>query len=521
MTGNPYESLLGEFLMDARERLERVEDALLAVEARSGGWGPELEQVRRDLHTVKGNAGMMGLTALQQLLHAMEDALQTPETRDNIAALLGELDRARATLPGSGDAGPGAPADGGQLPAGAGRSAVDSVRVPFTALDAIIEQVAEAVIARNRLRTLLEAVRAIRAGSVPPAEQWRTLVDQVREAHQGLDATLEGLQDRILGLRMVPLRTVLSSLRRIVSDEARAAEKSVRFDTTGGDTPLDKALLDVASEALGHLVRNAVIHGLETPAVRRAAGKPPDGRLRVTATSDGESVRLEVADDGRGIERGALLDEARRRGLDLTTIRDPFDLLFMAGFSTRHGADLSAGRGIGLAAVHEAVMRQGGWIDVHSVVGEGTRFTLQVPLSVSITRALLLHADGEDYALPLSAVVDSQRFRRGDGHGIHGGWVWRWRDQVIPLTDLGCRCETATTLRQDGYAVVIEYGRKHRALVVDRLRGILEIVVRGLDPITGRPEGFGGTTILGDGRAILILDPRTLVDAAPAPGAAA
>ncbi len=518
--GHPYEGLLGEFLMEARERISQAEESMLQLGVTTGAVAEGLlEQIRRALHTLKGNAGMMGFHELQQSTHELEEQLKGASSDEvDVAVLLASLDGIRQILQAAvGELVPDESPDVsvGELEATSGtNAAVESVRVPFAALDHLIELVAEMVISRNRLANALDW-KSIEGDGKNLRDQIKVRTGEIQMAYEGLARTLDEIQDRILELRMVPLRTLFVPLNRLVYDEGGAAGKKVRLETTGGDTPLDKALLELANEVLGHLVRNAVIHGLETPAKRQRAKKSPHGTIRVDASSSGEAVHIRVSDDGSGIDQEALLRAAKARGIDVSALEDPFSLLFVDGLTTRDGADLSAGRGVGLAAVQEAVRRQGGRIAVSSEPGQGTEFRLSLPLSVSITRALLIRVDQQDYALPITAVVESQRFHRGPGHAINGARVWKWGNEIIPLLDLGCSFATAATVREEGYVIVIRQGDKYRGLVADRIQGIQEIVVKGLDPIAGRPSGVAGSTILGDGRPILILDPRGLVELEP------
>ena len=232
--------------------------------------------------------------------------------------------------------------------------------------------------------------------------------------------------------------------------------------------------------------------------------------MRVTAAVRGGEVLVEVADDGAGIDPAALRAAAAARGISLAEGDDPFEVLFASGFSTKVSADLSAGRGVGLSAVRDAVRRQGGRIEVQSEHGKGTAFRLWLPLSVSIARALLLRADGELYALPMAQVIESRRVRDGEGHEVNGRGVMRWRGETIAMLDIGVRFGTRPAWRRDGYAIVVEVAGKRRALMADAICGLQEVVVRGLDPILGQAAGIGGSTVLGDGRPILILEPRTL-----------
>lgn len=510
MTRNPYEELAADFLLDAGERLNRLEEVLLAAASGSGAdVSPWLDEARLQLHTLKGNAGMMGFARLQEIAHDLEDRIEDLDPlHPQVDGMLAGVDLFRAELgriegrPEEGES----PLERAAVPSDLAR---EGVRVPFQTLDGLVDLLGEMVILRNRLTDSLTRCRE--AGGAAGSDEWAG----VDESHELLGKTLDQLRDGVLRLRMVPLKTLFGPLARIVHDESAREGKEVRFETAGGETPLDKALLELSSEALGHLVRNAVIHGLEDAEERVRAGKPSRGLLRLSAETDAREVRIDVLDDGGGIRRAEVLAAAERRGHRLAPGEDPLSLLFLPGFSTREGADLSSGRGIGLAAVQKAVNRRGGRIEVFSEEGAGTLFRLRLPLSVSITRALLLASDGEDYALPLSAVVESVPLAAPRVHEVNGASLLDWRGGLIPLLDLGTSFGTSETRRCSGFAVVIEAAGAHRALAADRLHGIREVVVKGLDRLAGDPPGIAGATVLGDGRAVLILDPTGLMDLSP------
>lgn len=518
-----FDALIDEFVLDAQERLAHLERVLLDVEdadpaARTG----LLATAKRELHTIKGNAGMMGLTDLQALAHAMEDRLlATQDAELDVAGLLGQLDAFRSALQPSG-AGNGAGTAGG-TDAEAGRDvaaddAVEaasrgSVRVPFAALDPLLDQVAELVILRNRLAATVTSGRRAAVGGADRAavrEHW----NEVALAQESLGRALDVVQDGVMRLRLTPLQSLFGSLRRLVHDEGARAEKVAVLTTRGGEVPLDKGLLDLANESLGHLVRNALVHGLETPAERARAGKPARGTIALRATVRGDDVWIEVEDDGAGIDPAAIAAAAERKGVVFDPAQ-PFAPLFEPGFSTRATTDLNAGRGVGLAAVRDAVRRQQGDIEIHSTPGRGTTFRLRLPMTVAIARALLVNADGEIYALPLAAVVESRRLRRGERHEMNGAAVVKFRDRLLPLVDLGFQFGTRPAPREEGYLLVVQAAGRTRAVAVDAIAGMQEVVVRRLDGVVGRPAGVGGSTVLGDGRPILILDPRGLMELAP------
>jgi two-component system, chemotaxis family, sensor kinase CheA len=508
MSDEALASLRGEFLLESQERLGRLEDLLLAIADGDEADPEAVAEIKLQLHTLKGNSGVMGLRELQSLAHELEDLAEhlgagAPET----AELLQGLDRFRGLLRremGDGDAEKAGPDSGDR-----GRDA--SVRVAFSALDVLVDLLGEVVIHRNHLADALGRHRR----ELGTAGARREGFEAVQRASELLVGTLDRVREGVMGLRMVPLRTLFRSLARIVYDESNYTGKQARFETRGGDTPLDKALLELSSEALGHLVRNAVIHGLESPEERRQSGKAESGLIRLSAEADAREVRIDVLDDGRGIRKDTIAAEAARRGRDLSAGEDPFSLLFQPGFSTLQSADLSAGRGVGLAAVREAVARRGGRVEVFSEEGAGTLFRLRLPLSVSIARVLLLASDGEEYVLPLFSVVESVELTPAKVNEINGALVLSWRGGLIPLVDLGHCFGTSAVRRRAGRAVVIEVRGEFRAVAVDRIHGIREVVVRDLDELAGEHPGVAGTTILGDGRAVLILDALGLMELSP------
>ena len=515
MTANPFEGLLSDFLLEAEERIACVEAALLSLSnAPLEGARPILDEIRRELHTLKGNSGMMGLKSIQALCHQIENDVEAIDPREpRVDAVLSGLDALRSALRSSPPEGtshqepeaPSAtiPSHSTDLP----DAMHGSVRVPFTALDAMVDLLAEMVIFKNRLS---DAVSKGRLGR-DQNQAW----DEVVVAQEALGKTLALIQDHVMRLRMVPLQSLFGHLRRIVHDEGVRTGKDIQFEADGGDTPLDKALLEVANEALGHMVRNAVVHGIETREAREAAGKPRTGLVRLSAVAHANEVWIDVEDDGAGVDYSELAAAARERGIAVPAGEDILQLLFLPGFSTHEGTDMGAGRGMGLPAAVEAVRRLGGRMEVTTGQGLGSRFRVRLPLSVSISRALMLHADGEEYALPLSSIVESLHFHPGDAHLLSQAGVLSWRKEVLPLLDLGHTFGTAGQMRSSGYAVVIEADGKRRGLLADELTGIRDIVVKRLDEAVGTPSGVSGSTILGDGRVVLILDPRGLMEISP------
>ncbi len=501
MSGQDLGELLGEFLVEAEERTARVEQLLLDL-PHCGSEAPELiQQVRRELHTLKGNAGMMGFDALRIAAHGLEDLtdLVNP-ARPDIDPLLRGLDGLRTETAALDRRGGGHGGDSGT---------VQGVRIGYERLDGLVEGLGAQLLARHRMSEALAAAGASSDGAAAQA------VQRCGEAWHKLERLLEQMQTELLELRMVPVSTLFGRLRRLVHDEAHEGGKEVRFETRGGNTSVDRALIDAAAEVLGHLARNAVVHGLEAPEQRLAAGKPRPGLVRIEAAVRSDSVQIDVLDDGGGIDTEALRRAAREAGIPVAE-HDLQALMFHSGLTTSRTTGLSAGRGVGMDVVLDGVRRGGGSIEVASRVGVGTRFRLRLPTSVSIAKALLLEADGRDYALPVSTVLDTMALT-----GAASGAVLEWRDHELPLLDLGQAFGSRAERRRKGYMVVTEASGRLLGLIVDATRGPLEIMVRGLDDLLQGLTGVSGSTVLGDGSVVLILDPLGLAGLRDAVGEAA
>ncbi len=527
-----FQELLDEFLLEARERADEVESMLLRLSSSDAEVkDASIACVKRELHTLKGNSGMMGFSDLQELAHRMEDQVEALDVdQPEIDDLLADLDDLRHGLDSARPAGEPTESD-----AADGAEQVEkraetedeapqegisgSVRVPFAKIDQLVELQAETLIFRNRLSdAIAQGVALLDQTGVAGEDLIRQSADaweDVEIAQQMLEKVLHQLQDQVTNLGMVPLKSLFRSLRRVIHDESGRAGKSVELAIEGGDTPIDKTLLEAAGEALGHLVRNAVVHGIERPEERLRNGKSESGTVRLRANVEGGEIRIDVSDDGGGVDVAALTAGARQLMGDDYQPDSELGLLFAEGLSTHEGTDLGAGRGVGLSAVKKSVEGHGGRVEVRTKYGFGTSFSLRLPVTASILRSLLLRVDNEDYALPLTAVVESTRLAARDRHRVNQARVMRWRDKLIPILDLGLTFGTAQEARDQGFVVVIEIGGRFRGLAIDALVGIRDIVVKGLDSIVGQPSGISGSTVLGDGRVIMILDPASLAATPP------
>jgi two-component system chemotaxis sensor kinase CheA len=485
MSDGTFDALLRDFTLETAERLDRIQELLLAA-LESGISTQILKELRRELHTIKGNSAMMGLAEMRQTAHEAEDLLAGSEPSvDALEASLVRVDALRAQLPRHDDE-----ATVAQNATGT----IESIRVTFSVLDELLESIAELITATERLGEVFQSDPTVRHAEV------------VLQALEGNVKAVRQLRTRIVSMRMIPLRMVLGQTSRIVHDESARLLKKVAYATEGLDTTIDRAAVGVVTEAVGHLVRNAIVHGIEAPDARRRAKKPEEGNIRIGASMQSGSIRIAVIDDGGGIDFEQLRASAVSRGIDVAAVSDR-DLVFLPNVSTWKETDLGAGRGVGMAAVQSAVQQIGGRIDLATERGQGSAFVLSFPVSVSMFRVLLVEADSEVYAVPLLGVLDALKFERADAHDVNRSLVLPWRKRVVPAMDLGYAFGTAVGPRANGMAIVVGSDRNCRAVIVDRVLGIGEAASRPIDPIVKIPPGVSSSMILTDGRVALVLDP--------------
>ncbi|MEA3245268.1 MAG: chemotaxis protein CheA, partial [Gemmatimonadota bacterium] len=370
------------------------------------------------------------------------------------------------------------------------------VKIDLSRLDTMMNLVGELVIARGRLLQLT-------ADADGPLE----------EAMQQAAHLVGELQREITASRMVPVGQVFDRFPRLVRDAARSLQKEIRFEIEGRDIELDRSLLDEMAEPIVHLLRNAVDHGLEGPAERVAAGKPATGTLVLAASRDRSAVLVTVSDDGRGIDRTRVLERARAAGLVEAGVRELDDAALLRciahpGFSTKEAVTGLSGRGVGVDAVVNRVRMLGGSVELRTEAGSGSTFTLRLPPSVAILRALLARAGREHYALPLTHVRETLAFGPDVVRHVNGHEVLVLRDEVLPLQDLRDVVQLAApqVVGAEREIVVFERGGRRGGLVVDELVGQEDVVVKPFDAVRGALGLFTGATILGDGAPALIMD---------------
>jgi two-component system chemotaxis sensor kinase CheA len=374
-----------------------------------------------------------------------------------------------------------------------------TVRIDIHRLDNLMNLVGELVITKTRLDQLLLAHNSA----------------EIEETLKSLSRVAGGLQDAVMKARMVPLAQVFNRFPRMVRDLARELGREVEFIIEGEDTELDRSVIDEIGDPLVHLLRNAIDHGVESPEERRGKGKAAMGRVRLSAGYKGNHVIIMVADDGEGIDQDQVLARAQQKGLipveqaKRLTSDEIYRLLFLPGFSTSTIVSDVSGRGVGLDVVQNKIESLGGSVEVSSTPGQGTRFSIRLPLTLAIIQALMIELGSEMYALPLETVEEIQVLQQQAIKKVQGREVMMLRGEVVPLVRLAPLLDgQGNSFNALELPVVIVRGDGSRAgLVVDNLVGQREIVIKSLGRFFGGLPGIGGATILGDGRVALILDP--------------
>lgn len=375
----------------------------------------------------------------------------------------------------------------------------DTVRVDRNRLDKLINAIGELVIVQAMVQQEMD-VHLQESGDVS-------------QAIPELNKISRDLQELGLSLRMVPLQGTFQKMTRLVRDLSNKMGKPVHFETVGEETELDKTVVDRLGDPLMHMVRNAIDHGLESPDGRIAANKPREGRLTLKAFYQGGSVYIELSDDGRGLDREAILRKAIERGIVSESQRlsdaEVYALIFEAGFSTAKAVTDVSGRGVGMDVVRRNVEAMQGNILIRTQLGKGTTFTIRLPLTLAIMDGLTVGLGDDVYVLPLLSVIESFRPVQSDVHVLAGrGEVIAVRGETVPLLRLHrllnrpARC----THPSEGLVVLVEDEGKKYALLVDELVGQIQAVVKSLDLNFRRVEGLAGATVLGDGRVAMIVD---------------
>ncbi len=399
-------------------------------------------------------------------------------------------------------------------PAGdADRSAGRSLRVEETKIDALVNLAGELIVAKNSFAHL-----AKRADEIPGGQE---LARALRREHAAIERLAGEMHGAAMQLRMVPVAQVFRRLPRLVRDMSQKLGKAVDLRTDGETTEADKGLVDLLFEPLLHLVRNALDHGIEDPKQRGAAGKPQSATLKIQAHREGERFILEVADDGRGIDPAAIRRKAAERKLAteeaLSALSDAeaIDLIFTAGFSTAVAVSDISGRGVGMDVVRTMTEQMGGRVSVSSRVGIGTTVRLALPLNIAVSRIMVVEAGAQLFGIPMDAVTETVRLPPERISRIKNNDGFVLRDRIVPI----CRLASLMGLPDSNQAgpaqmrlfVVTETGGRIAAIEVDAVRDRLEVVLKPMQGFLADASAYAGTTLLGDGSVLLVLDLKEIL----------
>jgi two-component system, chemotaxis family, sensor kinase CheA len=556
------DDLLADFLTETNESLAELDTALVTLE-RTPDDKDTLQLIFRLVHTIKGTCGFLGLPRLERVAHAGEGVLgkirdgALTVTPDRVSLVLGALDRIKLILAGLAETGgePGGddeeliaalnataageeaaapppeaddepaepqvaspqPAEPVATAAAAGPvAAAQTIRVAVEVLEDLMTLVSELVLTRNQLLQLV-----------------RTQENSAFAAPlQRLSQITSDLQEGVMKTRMQPIGNAWNKLPRLVRDLSHEMDKKIELAMRGADTELDRQVLELIKDPLTHMVRNSGDHGLETAADRRAAGKPETGRISLNAFHEGGHIIIEISDDGRGLPIDRIKAKVLANGLateaELAEMSEAQiqRFIFRPGFSTATVVTAVSGRGVGMDVVKTNIEKIGGTIELKSVAGAGTTFTIKIPLTLAIVSALIVEACRERFAIPQISVVELVRARKAGGAGdnssnepvierINDTPVLRLRDHLLPLVKLNELLAIGSSEAEDSgaHVVVAQVGANTLGIIVDRVFDTEEIVVKPVAPILRHVTMFSGNTILGDGSVIMILDPNGIARA--------
>lgn len=380
-----------------------------------------------------------------------------------------------------------------------------SIRISTDKIDQLINLVGELVITQSMLNRL-------------GADDEPIDVEALRDRLADLDRNTRELQESVMRVRMLPLSSGFNRLPRLVRDLSRKLDKKVDLVVEGGNTEIDKNVLERMMDPLVHLVRNSLDHGLETVAERVAAGKSETGELRLNAYHQSGSVVIEIADDGKGINRDVVLSKARERGVvgedETLTDEQVYKLLFAPGFSTAQEVSDVSGRGVGMDVVRRNIVDLGGHVDIHSEHGKGTTVVIRLPLTLAILDGQLVSVCGNTFVIPLLSIVETIEMRHSKAMRLpNGAEVFEFREEYVPLINLATRLDIDQN-HKGSLIVIIETHGHLTGLVIDQVLGQQQAVIKTLDDNYRSVTGIAGATIMSDGSVALILDPAAYIPSA-------
>ncbi len=563
--------IVDSFIVETKEILEKLDLNLIELENRPDD-AELLNEIFRSFHTIKGTSGFIGLDKLTKVTHRCEDilnklrkgeALLSTDLMDGILAsydkikellvsietelcenvsvdetveMLNKLidklenknsneDSTDKNVPEIADekqkeianenvsvAAEKKPEDKDVTKNIVNKKSDNTIRVDVERLDELLNIASELVLGRNRLAQVNSEIALEYEGT--------KISRDLSDAAKQIDLMTNELQLVVMKTRMVKIGKVFNRYPRLVRDLARETQKEVNLIIRGEDTELDKTLIEEINDPLVHLIRNSVDHGIESPDVRKQIGKESAGTIILSAEQEGNQIVISIEDDGKGIDPEFIKEKAVSKGLitkekakELSK-QEAYNLIFLPGFSTAEKVTNVSGRGVGLDVVKTNVAKLRGIINIESVVGKGTKFIVKLPLTLAIIPGMIVKVNSETVVIPLNSVIEALRVQAEDIHTINGHEAIRRMDSVIPLVGIENLLYDKT--KEDKkiwqYVVIVGLAEKRYGIKVDELCGQKEVVIKSLGSYLGNIHGIAGSTIMGDGTVVMILDISELIN---------
>lgn len=388
-----------------------------------------------------------------------------------------------------------------------------TLKVDQVKIDHLMSLIGEMVVAKNSLPYL--------ANRAENHYGMRDLAREIKAQYAVINRVAEEMQDAIMQIRMMPVSFIFQRFPRLVRDISRKLGKEVELVLEGEDTEADKNIIEALADPLIHIVRNSLDHGIETPAVRAAAGKPARGRLLIRAIQEADRVVIEISDDGAGIDPARIRRKAAEKGLlDAATLaamsdEEAVNLVFAAGFSTADSISDLSGRGVGMDAVRSALDRVNGSVQLSSTVGAGTTLRLGLPLSMAVTNVMIVESDGQMFGVPMDHVIETVRIPQASIRSIKHCRTVVLRDRIVPLVNLNdvLAVDQPQRMNEDGeYAtLVVRNEGGNVGIVVDDFRETVDVILKPMSGVLASLAGYAGSALLGDGSVLMVINPRELL----------
>jgi two-component system chemotaxis sensor kinase CheA len=543
-----FKEILQDFISESSEILEELENDLVELEDRKDD-DELINKIFRAVHTIKGSSSFLELEKMSTVSHHTEDILNRLRKKEmvvddgimdilleyvdvakniildlksgkdttEIGELLKKLEQVKTGtyIPKEigvkqGDA--KNKKTGGKQVKAAAQAIEQTIRVEVGRLDALMNLVGELVLSRNRLVQLANELNVKYEDDVK--------IEQLLDTTSQLGLITTELQLAVMKTRMIPISKVFNRFPRIVRDLSRELHKEVDLIVSGEDTELDKSVIELITDPLMHMVRNAIDHGIESPEERVKMGKSRKGTLTLSATQEGNHIVISVSDDGQGIDPEKIAKIAIEKELvskeEIARMEkeEILGFIFKPGFSTSTKVTNISGRGVGLDVVRSNIEKINGIINIDTKVGEGTTLQLKLPLTLAIIQSLLVEVSGEVFAIPLVSIIETIKIKDDEIHDLEGREVLNYRTGVLTLIRISNVFDLEPTFGEFMYIVVVAVAERQVGLVVDRLIGQEEIVIKSLGEFLGSLTGIAGATIMGDGKVRLILDPSGVIEIA-------